>query len=237
MTARPPVPTAPTPPEPPEPPEPPTPPAAPRVPLTPQRRREMTREHLIAAATEVFAREGFYGASLDEVAAAAGFTKGAVYSNFKSKDDLFIAVLEDRMHRQLLEVEALLAEPDGTAGEHIAAVTELVTPMREPLGFVTLYLEFVLYASRNPAARQTLADYNRRSRDIVERIVAAEWRRLGMDPEIAARSLATFSLALFAGLDIDRLIDPASVTEDTVRDAVAFFVAAGYGMGAPPDLR
>src|SRR5687768_14330052 len=54
-------------------------------PLTPQRRREMTREHLLEAAAIVFARDGFHRASLDDIAALAGFTKGAVYSNFKSK--------------------------------------------------------------------------------------------------------------------------------------------------------
>ena len=66
-------------------------------PLTPDRRRAMTREHLLEAAAVVFARNGFHGSSLDEVAAAAGFTKGAVYSNFKSKEDLFVAVLDHRI--------------------------------------------------------------------------------------------------------------------------------------------
>ena len=66
-------------------------------PLTPQRRREMTKEHLLEAAAIVFARDGFHGASLDDIAALAGFTKGAVYSNFASKEDLFFAVYERRV--------------------------------------------------------------------------------------------------------------------------------------------
>ena len=69
-------------------------------PLTPARRREMTRRHLLDAAAVVFARDGFHGASLDDVAATAGFTKGAVYSNFKSKEDLFLAVFDDRFARE-----------------------------------------------------------------------------------------------------------------------------------------
>src|SRR5919204_3512035 len=59
-------------------------------PLTPERRRAMTRQHLLEAAAIVFARKGFHESTLDEVAATAGFSKGAVYSNFKSKDDLFV---------------------------------------------------------------------------------------------------------------------------------------------------
>ena len=69
-------------------------------PLTRARRREMTREHLMDAAATVFARDGFHAASLDDVAALAGFTKGAVYSNFKSKDDLFLAVFDHRLNRE-----------------------------------------------------------------------------------------------------------------------------------------
>src|SRR6266536_6336353 len=80
-------------------------------PLTPERRRAMTRQHLLEAAAIVFARDGFQGSSLDEIAATAGFTKGAVYSNFKSKDDLFLAVLEQRFERGHAAIrEALDAE-------------------------------------------------------------------------------------------------------------------------------
>jgi AcrR family transcriptional regulator len=60
----------------------------------------MTRRHLLEAAAIVFAQKGFHAATLDEAAAAAGFTKGAVYSNFKSKDDLFLALFDDRIERQ-----------------------------------------------------------------------------------------------------------------------------------------
>src|SRR4029079_9282818 len=81
---------------------------APFEPRPPDRRRAMTRQHLLEAAAIVFARNGFPGATLDEVSARAGFTKGAVYSNFKSKDDLFLALLEDRTERQLAVVSDVL---------------------------------------------------------------------------------------------------------------------------------
>ena len=72
----------------------------------------MTRRHLLDAAATVFARQGFHGASLDDVAAVAGFTKGAVYSNFASKDDLFLAVFEDRYAREQDEMHRVLTEEE-----------------------------------------------------------------------------------------------------------------------------
>ena len=71
----------------------------------------MTRRHLLDAAAVVFARDGFHGASLDDVAATAGFTKGAVYSNFKSKEDLFLAVFDDHFARERDEMQHVLGEP------------------------------------------------------------------------------------------------------------------------------
>src|SRR5438105_13617480 len=62
--------------------------------LTPERRRELTRSALVEAAADVFARRGYDGASLEEIAEAAGFTRGAIYSNFGSKEDLMLAVVE-----------------------------------------------------------------------------------------------------------------------------------------------
>src|SRR5438552_15583746 len=88
------------------PPGPPDPPGVPSTfePLTPERRRAMTRQHLLDAAAIVFARHGFHGATLDEIASTAGFTKGAVYSNFKNKEDLLLELLDERVARQLAVV-------------------------------------------------------------------------------------------------------------------------------------
>jgi AcrR family transcriptional regulator len=68
-------------------------------PLTPDRRRQQTRELLLEAAAKVLSERGYHGASLDEVASVAGFTKGAVYSNFKNKEDLFLALLDSLRER------------------------------------------------------------------------------------------------------------------------------------------
>ena len=156
-------------------------------PLTPERRREQTRQHLLDAAALVFTREGFHRASLDEVAATAGFTKGAVYSNFKSKDDLFVALLDDRVRRQFDALEHLLADHPDTH-EHLSEIRELISTHSWENDFSILYLEFVLYAARNPDARTTLAAHSRRVRDAAETLVATQWQALGLEPELPART-------------------------------------------------
>ena len=185
--------------------------------LTPDRRRAMTRRHLLDAAAIVFARHGFHGATLDEVAATAGFTKGAVYSNFKSKDDLFLALLEDRTDRQLAVVSDVLAAGGHEAAEQFPRVSEL---FRGELfwddDFATLYLEFVLYARRHPDAQTKLAESARRSRAMVRSLIEAEYAALGISPKYAPADIAAMSLALFGGFGLDRLVDPGSVSTDTL---------------------
>src|ERR1700751_5651328 len=93
-------------------------------PLTPERRRAMTRTHLLEAAAEVFREEGFHGATLDEGARRAGFTKGAVYSNFKSKDDLFLAMMDDRIERQFAVAPEVLTSRPSAPEEQRPRVAE-----------------------------------------------------------------------------------------------------------------
>src|ERR1700756_5756827 len=93
----------------------------PLEPLTPERRRAMTRDHLLAAAAEVFGRRGYHAATLDEVAEAAGFSKGAVYSNFASKEDLFLALLRQR-GAQLVSEFAFAAANAEDPSDSVAAL-------------------------------------------------------------------------------------------------------------------
>src|SRR3954470_11530746 len=84
--------------------------------LTRERRRQQTRDVLIAAATDVFARRGFEGASLEEIAEPAGFTRGAIYKNFDGKEDLFFAVTE-RLNEQVIEAFRAIAPDNASTKE------------------------------------------------------------------------------------------------------------------------
>jgi AcrR family transcriptional regulator len=197
-------------------------------PLTPERRRAMTREHLLEAAAIVFARAGFAGATLDEIAGTAGFTKGAVYSNFKSKDDLFLALVDHRMERQFALVGEVLDSSAQEPGELLSRIHDLMGTRAffffdDTLS--TLYLEFVLYARRNPEARAKLAAIGERSRAFTQELIEREHAIHGKSPPYPPRELAQIAMALFLGFEVDRLVDPAWVTDRTVDTALAILSA------------
>lgn len=197
-------------------------------PLTPDRRRQQTRDYLLKAAEQVFSRRGFHGATLDEVAALAGFTKGAVYSNFKNKDDLFIALLESRYEQEMETLHAMLDSAVGPPETHLADFAVFLRDQYESEGdtWVPLDLEFILYAMRNPAARRKLAAFRRRDLQSVAELIAAERDRQGIvgaeSPEHAARIV----VALMRGIGIMRMIDPETVDESFLEDLMDFFYRA-----------
>jgi len=202
-------------------------------PLTPERRRAMTRQHLLDAAAIVFARNGFHGSTLDEVAATAGFSKGAVYSNFKSKDDLFLELFHDRVDRQFAVVsEALETGPDDQA-EQFPRIRQILRSDTSPWddSFVTLWLEFILYARRNPDAQSKLAASAQRARAQVQALIDHEYEVRGAAPHYPTAALAEIGLALFNGLGIDRLVDPSAVTDEMLDTTLTFLFDA---MGVDP---
>jgi AcrR family transcriptional regulator len=202
--------------------------------LTPERRRAMTRQHLLDAAAIVFARDGFHGSTLDQVAATAGFTKGAVYSNFKSKDDLFVELLDERINRQFAVVADVLGAGTHVQAEQFPRVRDLIQGMNVMFWddtWNTLYLEFVLYARRNPEAQAKLAATARRSREFVQALIEHEYAAIGGAPKYPTAELAEISLALFSGLGIDRLIDPSAMTEQTL-DTILTLLYDAFGVDA-----
>jgi AcrR family transcriptional regulator len=176
--------------------------------LTPDRRRELTRTALVEAAAEVFTRRGFYAASLDEIAEAAGFTRGAIYSNFGGKEDLLMAVLELYTERQLEAFgEAIhpgAGEP-AEARQQAAAAVWGATQAEQNLA--ALSMEMRLYALRNPEFRKRLAQSERHQQEriaaFITEVAAIEGRKLPVDEVDLAYVLRAFS----DGLSQIRLVD------------------------------
>lgn len=205
-------------------------------PLTPDRRRRQTREHLLEAAAQVLAERGFQGASLDEVAAAAGFTKGAVYSNFKNKEDLFLAVLQ-LLHER--EMEALHKTIDEGDVPPESRLSDFVAFMREPEAVApfsgsAVYLEFCSYALRNPEARRMLAGLENEIVSSIEQIIKTERSRRGFELEESPRDVALFVEAFTRGLGILRTLDPDAVNEDFLGAAINLLARALAPDGEPP---
>lgn len=170
--------------------------------LSRAQRKEMTRELLLDAAIDVFAEKGYHGASLDDVADAAGFTKGAVYSNFTRKSDLFGALLErettrhDQALRQTVEAVSLELLPDVAA--------ELLAKPESSQETQTLLVEFWMAAVRDPRLRPPL----RQTSDLVGEAFEARIKEAGAAPGFSGRELAVLFDALVTGLLMDRALDP-----------------------------
>jgi AcrR family transcriptional regulator len=200
-------------------------------PLTPERRKQQTRDHLLAAAAQVFAEQGFNGATLDEVASVAGFTKGAVYSNFKNKEDLFLALFRARYEQ---ETEALRATLDASEVPSQARLSDFVALFRDQShtgrdNFALLYQEFWLYAARNPAVRDQFTQIDDEAVAALADLISAERQNLGIealqDPVQAARIIEI----LFRGIGLLRVLQPEIADESFIEGAISF-VARGLGV-------
>jgi AcrR family transcriptional regulator len=172
------------------------------------------RETLLATAAELFAERGFREASMDEVAARAGYSKGAVYWHFPSKDDLFFALVEERIDKPIREAVAELASasPDEDmvpAANRIFAY--LLGPERDVL---LLDHEYWAQAARDPKLRARYAARRAELRCALAKALEARMAHLGAPP-LGGRAdgMASVLLGLARGLAQQRLLDPDAVPD------------------------
>jgi AcrR family transcriptional regulator len=181
--------------------------------------RDDTKERLFEAAAEVFEERGIGAASIETIAAAAGFTRGAFYSNFNSKDDLIVAMLEDHVERSIAYHRELLAR-HRTPDDYVAALRATERSRHDPLGRAPLlHMELILYVARAEKRRPELAKRLRARRKLVADIVSSTMLAAGKvvaDPSWASSML----LALEDGFRLHRLIDPESTPADSFFRAV-----------------
>ena len=202
----------------------------PLEPLTAERRRQQTREYLLRAAADVFAERGFHEATLDEVAAAAGFTKGAVYSNFKNKEDLFLALVEDAYARDMAAIKETLEASDIPPEARLGDFVEMMRGEMEILpNLGALYLEFHLYALRNPTARERLNELERADVRAIADIIQSERTQREIELDEPVERTARIIVALFRGISMMRTSDPEMAGEDLLEGAIAF-VSRGLGV-------
>lgn len=189
--------------------------------LSRDEKRAQTREALIDAAARVFARQGFHGASLDEIAEAAGFSKGAIYSNFESKEDLFLQVLDHHDRQQRASLSGVLAR-GATLEERLRALGEWFDrTVEQERDWSLLTLEFSMYAARNPSLREALAAQHHSSQRAVAELIERQSADLGFpiadDPAVVAQAIQ----ALGTGISLHRLVDPDAMANDLFSMAVA----------------
>jgi AcrR family transcriptional regulator len=187
-------------------------------------RRLITRAQLLDAAERVFARDGLRGASVDKIALEAGYSTGAVYSNFKGKEDLFLTLIEERIDPRLAKVyEALEAEL--TAGvTPLEAARRFVSTLRGERDAFLLLIDFWGQAVRDPTAAERFAQRHDRLRAIITRLLDAAIGEREPGVGLATDQLATTLIALANGFAIDLLADPDTIPDDLLGHAIGALV-------------
>jgi AcrR family transcriptional regulator len=182
-----------------------------------QVRTQETQSRLLRAAEEVFVRDGFEGAQLDEIAATAGRSKGAVYTHFKNKEDLFLALFENRT-KSYVERLAQCVQKCSDRRQSLEAFREFCIGLVRDRAFSVLTLEFKLYALRHPESKERLREALKVSKATAEPGLYAQiFGEPGpggrTDNDLAAASLGP----IISGLILESSFEPVVLSEEGLR--------------------
>jgi AcrR family transcriptional regulator len=200
-------------------------------PVTPRRqeRTGTSRARLIRAAEIIFARDGFEAAKLEEIAAEAGYTRGAFYANFDSKEDLFLALLEGEVSSRIDTVEQMtrsVRDPEAK----LLAFREFFLTICQDRRWSLLALEFKLFAVRHPEVKARLAAMNRRlvkpRIGILRDIMEGTGRKLPITPTAVAMSLSAVTNAL----GLEHMLDRTLMPEEALKKILANYFDSLLGV-------
>jgi AcrR family transcriptional regulator len=179
--------------------------------MTRAERRAQTRAALLEAAARVFVERGFTGASVEAIATEAGYTRGAFYSNFATKEELFAALLQERG----FELARSVARESGgmTPGE-IGASAAAVHEHATAEWMVRLFLEVLAHAGRDPDTRRLAAGFWSGTRDIAAEQIGRSYAEAGREPPADPGEIASAFIALDVGLALQRYVDADAVPLD-----------------------
>lgn len=206
--------------------------AHPRGPVSRAERQEQTREALVHAARAVFARDGYHGARLDQIARAAGYSKGAVYSNFDGKAALFLAVIDANL--------AAIGDEPWDPFDHVPPAPPVDSPQAADEaelsaamgGFALATLEFIASAARSPDLRDALAERIRSTIHLYSGVVAT---RRALDDPLTVDQLATLVAGLDQGVAMLGLSGVATVDQEVLRSAMKRLIAGRVDDSPGPD--
>lgn len=199
--------------------------ASPR--LTRKEKQAHTRSRLIDAAGKVFARRGLHHASIDEVAEEAGFTKGAFYANFASKEELFLAMLDERFAARLEELERATRTDEPPEEQARRAGEDFSRAIAADPEWERLFFEFAAHAGRNEAFRKELVP---RYRELRGRIKELYRERVERDPEMEAPPvpldrLVLMTFAMVNGMALEKMLEPELVDDELYGTMLMIFFA------------
>ncbi len=196
--------------------------------------RENVRERLLDAAAEEFTENGYAAAKLQDIAQRAGFTKGAVYSNFESKQAMFAELLSRRsmeLAASVLGTVAGLGPGDAASRIGDAIASWVVAEPRWPL----LVTEFGIQAGRDPKLAQAYKRERRHLRTELATIISERAAAWGVVDALHAHRIATSLLALISGLAVEHSVDPDEINESAIGGAVTELLAGAIARAVSRD--
>lgn len=176
--------------------------------MTRDQARAQTRAALLAAAEKLFLANGYQGTSLEEIAEAAGFSKGAVYSNFDSKEALFVQVNTTRDERHVQPLLDALSAGDDVESKLGALERWIHDSSAQDSEWIVVDTEFALVAHRTPGMAERLRVLHRENRERITEVIRVHSTAAGIVLSLDAEVIAEALIALLRGLALAHAIDP-----------------------------
>jgi AcrR family transcriptional regulator len=194
--------------------------------MTREQSRAQTRERLLTAARGVFARSGFHGASVEEIASEAGFSTGALYSNFDGKEDLFLALMEREIDEHAREIAEAVRAQASIAERATGGARRWMTMIEREPELLLLFMEFWAYGVRDPDVRPKVAERFAQMRSVLTQLIADGVRDFQLELALPAEQLAIAIDALADGIARQKLADPTAVPDELMGTVLALLFAA-----------
>jgi AcrR family transcriptional regulator len=185
---------------------------SPRTRATRAEKQAETRRRLLEAAEQVFRERGFAGSTVEEITERAGFSRGAFYSNFESREQLFIELLHRRVYDQFTRMLAQRPRKGTARAQMRRNAAELARRYESAERWLfELWLECLAHAARHPEFASLPATFWRGNRALTARIIDETFAAAGEKPPMPSKHVATALTALDIGLAIQNLVDPDEV--------------------------
>ena len=190
-----------------------------------QEKTDITRARFLQAAEKIFARDGFEAAKLEEIAADAGYTRGAFYANFDTKEDLFLALLEREISSRIANLRKHVAKYKSPS-DKLSALRDFWLDMCLDRRWSLLALEFKLFAVRHPEVKTRLVTMHRRLVSSGVELLEQIMHGLGRKLPVSAHAVGIAFFVLSSGLTMEHMLDRSVMSEETVRKLLLTFFDA-----------
>jgi AcrR family transcriptional regulator len=193
--------------------------------LTRREKQEQTRQQLLDAAARVFARRGYQRSSVEEIAAEAGFTTGAVYSNFAGKEELFLALADRQVDGRIAEIRSVADAAERGEEASAEAAEQFAHFLESDPHWPLLFYEFWSFGVRNAEIQEEFSKRRDAVRDALAETLERVAKQLGFRLRFPAPVLAAAVSAALNGLAFERAADPESIPDDVFAEFISAVLA------------